>query len=164
VLRYAVAVWLTATAVLVPTVGPAQPSRSLSALQRELREAAPDVRARAASELAAFDQRAVAALTRALNDNEYKVRVSAAEALVKIGPGPVVPAMVEALKSPDMPIRANAAVVLGVLGIQAQQAAVPALARALKDENARVRELAGEALDRIARGTTGAGAYPLDCH
>jgi HEAT repeat protein len=163
-LRYAVTVWLAATAVLVPTLGPAQPSRSLSALQRELRDASPDVRARAATDLAAFDQRAVAALTRALNDSEYKVRVNAAEALVKIGPGPVIPAMVEALKSPDMPIRANAAVVLGVLGTQAQHAAVPALARALKDENARVRELAGEALDRIARGATGTGAYPLDCH
>ena len=163
-LRCAVTVWLAATAVLVPTLGPAQPSRSLSTLQRELRDASPDIRARAATDLAAFDQRAVAPLTRALGDSEYKVRVSAAEALVKIGPGPVVPAMVEALKSPDMPIRANAAVVLGVLGTQAQQAAVPALARALKDENARVRELAGEALDRIARGATDAGAYPLNCH
>jgi HEAT repeat protein len=163
-LRYAVTALVAAIAMLVPAVGAAQPSRSLSALQRELRDASPDVRARAATDLAAFDQRAVAVLTRALGDSEYKVRVSAAEALVKIGPGPVVPAMVEAMKSPDMPIRANAAVVLGVLGIQAQQAAVPALAKALKDENARVRELAGEALDRIARGATGAGAYPLDCH
>ena len=93
-----------------------------------------------------------------------RVRVSAAEALVKIGPGLVVPSMIEALKSPDVATRANAAVVLGAFGPPAQPA-VPALARALKDANPRVRELAGQALDRI--GSTWPSqpvTFPLNCH
>jgi HEAT repeat protein len=160
---------LAVAALLAAAPGGLPPARAdavrpLADLQRELGDPSPDVRARAAAALAAHEQRAVPALTRALGDGEYRVRVSAAEALVRIGPGPVVPAMVEALRSPQVPIRANAAVVLGALGGRAQAVAVPALARALKDDDARVRELAAEALDRIARGTTDAVSYPLNCH
>lgn len=165
-------VWLVAGTLAAsekPGRGGATPAvaragRTLAEWQRDLRDSSPDVRARAAGALAAFEQRAVPVLTAALNDQEYKVRVSAAEALVKIGPGPVVPGMIEALKSPEVPIRANAAVVLGALGPSAQPA-IPALARALKDPHPRVRELAGEALNRImATGPNEPVTFPLNCH
>ena len=106
----------------------------------------------------------MAALTGALGDGEYKVRASAAEALVRIGPGPVVPSMIEALRNAEAAVRANAAVVLGAFG-PAAKSAVPALARALKDANPRVRELAGEALNRIAStGSHLPASFLLNCH
>lgn len=89
------------------------------------------------------------ALISALGTGDYKARASAAEALVKMGPGPVMPSMIEALRNTDVRVRANAALVLGAFG-PAATPAVPALARALRDENPRVREVAGEALTRIA--------------
>ncbi len=108
-----------------PPPAAGQDGRTLVEWQKDLRDPSPDVRARAAQSMATFEHRAVAALTSALNDKEYKVRSSAAEALVRIGPGPVVPRMIEALKSPEVPIRANAAVVLGAFG----PAATPAVPR-----------------------------------
>jgi HEAT repeat protein len=141
-----------------------QGGRTLVEWQRDLLDPSPDVRVRAAQVLVTFERRAVPALTSALNDKEYKVRATAAEALVRIGPGPVVPSMIEALTRPEVPIRANAAVVLGAFG-PAAKPAVPALARALKDANPRVRELAGEALNRItATGAQDPVAFPLNCH
>lgn len=141
-----------------------QARRTLAEWQRDLGDSSADVRVRAAQALAAFQHRAVSALTGALNDREYKVRASAAEALVKVGPGPVVPSMIKALESRDVPVRANAAVVLSAFGPDAK-VAIPALARALKDENFRVRELAGEALNRItAAGPNTPLSFPLNCH
>ena len=162
--RSVVSCLLATLALLDATPVAGQGGRMLADWQRDLRDPSPTIRAGAAQALAAFDQRAVPALTGALGDSEYKVRVSAAEALVKIGPGPVVPSMIEALKSPDVATRANAAVVLGAFGPPAKPA-VPALARALKDANPRVRELAGQALDRI--GSTWPSqpvTFPLNCH
>jgi len=151
-------------ALLVATPVAGQGARTLADWQRDLRDPSADVRARAAQALAAFDRRAVAALAGALGDGEYKVRASAAEALVKIGPGPVVPSMIEALRSAEAGARANAAVVLGAFG-PAAKPAIPALARALRDANPRVRELAGEALNRIApRGPHQPATFPLTCH
>jgi HEAT repeat protein len=157
--------WLVAAIVLLsgaPAV--AQDERGLADWQRDLGHASVDVRARAAQALAAFDQRAVPALTDALGDREYLVRVSAAAALMKIGPRPVVPSMIDALRRKEAPVRANAAVVLGAFG-PAAKLAVPALNRALTDANPRVRELAGEALGRIT--STGPGQpimFPMNCH
>jgi HEAT repeat protein len=120
--------------------------------------------ARAARAPASSDQRDVPALTRALGAGEYGIRASAAEALVKLGPGPVVPSMIEALRHSDVRVRANAAGVLGSFGPAAKPAAA-ALAGALRDENPRVRELAAEALTRIASAGPGPQAVlPLNCH
>jgi HEAT repeat protein len=141
----------------------AQAGRTLADLQRDLRAPAVDVRARAAQALAGFDRRAVPILTGALADKEYRVRASAAEALVKMPPGDVVPGMVDALKSAEASVRANAAVVLGAFG-PAARPAVPALARALKDPSARVRELAAEALTRIASAHQNEPSQLLTCH
>jgi HEAT repeat protein len=61
-------------------------------------------------------------------------------------------------------VRANAAGVLGSFG-PAAKPAVPALARALRDPNLRVRELAGEALNRIgSAGGNQPASLPLSCH
>jgi HEAT repeat protein len=72
--------------------------------------------------------------------------------------------MIEALRNPEVGVRANAAVVLGAFG-PAAKPAVPALARALSDANPRVRELAGEALQRVASpGAHQLTTFPLNCH
>jgi HEAT repeat protein len=159
------AIWLLALLpvwLVAPALG--QTTRTLAEWQRELRDPSPEVRARAAEALAAFDQRAVPALTTTLGDAEYQVRVSAAQALVRIGPGLVVPAMIDALRSKEVPIRANAAVVLGAFG-PAAKSAVPALASALKDPHARVRELAAEAMDRVlSTDPTVPVVFPMNCH
>jgi HEAT repeat protein len=142
----------------------AQDRGTLAGWQRGLRDPSADVRARAARALAAFDRHAVPALVGALGDGEYTVRTSAAEALVKIGPGAVVPGVIEALGHTESRVRANAAVVLGSFG-PAAMPAVPALTRALKDTNPRVRELASEALHRIASaGSTPNASFLMRCH
>jgi HEAT repeat protein len=145
-----------------PVLG--QGGRTLADWQRDLRDPAVEVRVRAAQALVAFDRRAVPVLTGALGDREYRVRASAADALVKMPSSYVAPGMIQALRNADPGVRANAAIVLGALGPAAKHA-VPALASALKDPNLRVRELAGEALKRIVspdpnQPTT----LPLNCH
>jgi len=148
--------------VASPVLG--QGGRTLADWQRDLRDPAVDVRARAVQALVAFDRHAVPALTGALGDKEFRVRASAAEALVKMGPGHVMPGMIEALRSTEAGVRANAAVVLGAFG-PAATPAVPTLAHALRDPNLRVRELAGEALNRIApAGRNQPATLPLNCH
>lgn len=162
--RSAVSSLLAPLALLGATPVAGQGGRTLADWQRDLRDTSPAIRAGAAQALAAFGQGAVPGLTRALGDDEYKVRVSATEALVKIGPGFVVSSMIEALKSTDVATRANAAVVLGAFGPLAKPA-VPALARALKDVNPRVREVAGQALDRTeSTGLSQPVTFPLNCH
>jgi HEAT repeat protein len=149
-------------AVADPVLG--QDGRTLADWQRDLRDPAVEVRVRAAEMLAAFDHRAVPMLTGALGDKEYRVRASAADALVKMPSAHVVPGMIQALRSADPSVRANAAVVLGAFGPAATHAA-PALAGALKDTNPRVRELAGEALKQIVSPTPNQPAtLGLNCH
>ena len=99
--------------VASPVLG--QGGRTLADWQRDLRDPAVDVCARAVQALVVFDRHAVRALTGALGDKEFRVR-------------------------------ASAAVVLG-------------------DPNLRVRELAGEALNRIASaGRNQPATLPLNCH
>jgi HEAT repeat protein len=155
-----------ALAALLPIASWIRVSRSRTAAdwERTLRDPSADVRVGAARALAAFDQRAVTALTAALGDSEYSVRAGAAEALVRIGPGPVVPGMIDALRNDAVPIRANAAAVLGAFGPEARRA-IPALVRAREDTNPRVRELASEALNRVtAAGPNQAPAPGPHCH
>src|SRR5579884_3961734 len=73
----------------------------------------------------------------ALADSDGAVRQLAAATLVKIGPDAVAP-LTEGLKAKDRDTRGNAAYVLGHLG-PAGREALPALAKALKDEDKEVR-------------------------
>ena len=137
-------------------------ARAFADWQRDLRDRSPEARAKAAEALGRFGPGAVPLLTPALGDPELTVRRAAAEALRAIGPA-VVPAMIRVLESSDVRIRANAVVVLGGLGPAARDA-VPSLARALKDANPRVRELATEAIDRITSTDGSYSTAPLNCH
>lgn len=60
----------------------------------------------------------------------------------------VIPALIESLKDKESDIRWSAAIGLGYFGEQAKDA-IPALAAARHDRDARVREAAGKALSRI---------------
>jgi HEAT repeat protein len=163
-LRRSVASFVLGTLLFVASPVLGQGGRTLADWQRDLRDPAVDVRARAVQALVAFDRRAVPALTGALGDKEFRVRANAAEALVKMGADHVVPAMIGALHSAEVGVRANAAAVLGAFGPAAKPAG-PALALALGDPNPRVRELAGEALNRIASaGRNQPATLPLNCH
>jgi HEAT repeat protein len=162
--RRPVASLLLGVVFLIGPPAPQHGPRTFDDWQRELKNPAADVRARAVQALAAFDRRAVPPLAATLGDKEYRVRASAAEVLVRMPPDHVVPGMIEALGSAEAGVRANAAVVLGAFG-PAARAAVPALARALRDPNLRVRELAGEALTRTTFTAPGQPAtLPLNCH
>lgn len=89
-------------------------------------------------------------LANALSDPNYKVRESAAGALLTIGPEAknVVPELVKALNDPYSQVRAYAAGTLMTLGSKAE-GAVPELAKALSDHNDKVREYAASALKNI---------------
>jgi hypothetical protein len=104
----------------------------------------------------------VPALLDALADADGSVRQLAAATLIKIGPD-TVPALVVALTTKDAARRANVAYVLGQLGEPAQEA-LPALAKALKDDDAEVRRRAAYALHNIVRGNeeeSAGGGAPL---
>jgi lysophospholipase L1-like esterase len=98
--------------------------------------------------LGALASSAVADLTRALAREETNAVVAAA--IARIGPAAAsaVPALVEALRSPDADRRWRAARTLGRIGPAAAPAVEP-LAAALGDENGVVRQHAARALGRI---------------
>jgi len=95
----------------------------------------------------------------ALKDSDGEVRQAAAGALLQIGAEAVGP-LVEVVKDDkkDKALRANAAYLLGHLGPAAREA-LPALAGALKDDNAEVRRRAAFAIGSIVRGNV-AGPNP----
>ncbi|MDW8071139.1 MAG: HEAT repeat domain-containing protein, partial [Anaerolineae bacterium] len=85
-------------------------------------------------------------LSRALRDENWRVRWAAAKALGKLGDAQAVPALLAALQDEDWRVRVAAAEALGKLG-DAQ--AVPALIAALRDEDADMRRAAVEALGKL---------------
>jgi HEAT repeat protein len=88
---------------------------------------------------------AVPALAAALKDADEEVRGQAVDALGALGK-PAVGALVEAVKLPEIRIRALQ--VLSEIGEDASEA-VPAVREALKDADEKVRRTAGEVLKRI---------------
>jgi HEAT repeat protein len=91
--------------------------------------------------------------TRALSDEDGDVRDEATAALVRLGTS-AVPALVEALQSPDGTVRIAAAVALGRidgLGAWAPEV-IPALLERLEDESAAVRAEAATALAHVVTG------------
>jgi HEAT repeat protein len=87
---------------------------------------------------------------------DWTMREAAAVALSRIGE-PAVPALVEALKSPDPNIRQQAADTLARIGPAAANA-VPALTGLLEDPDPRVKKSAVRALGQI--GPAAATAVP----
>jgi HEAT repeat protein len=91
------------------------------------------------------------ALVDVLGDADGKVRVTAAEAVWRLGkPSAALPALVAALRDKDPGNRAYAAAQLGYLMREDAKPAVPALIQALWDEDTGVRAAAEEALGRIS--------------
>ena len=86
-----------------------------------------------------------------LTNSRAALRVAAAEGLWRIDSGQadrVVPVLAASLKEEFSPVRREAVVLLGDLGIAAK-AAVPALKECLNDEDQEIRAAAAEALKRI---------------
>jgi hypothetical protein len=78
---------------------------------------------------------------------QWTEQEAAADALGRIGPA-AVPALIEALRSPEAPVRRKAAEVLGRMGPDAKQA-TPELIRLLDDSDEEVRKAATRTLGRI---------------
>jgi len=97
------------------------------------------------------------ALGKALKDENRYLRITAAEALVKLGPEAkgAVPALSEALRDELAYVRERAAQALKRIGPEAR-AAVPALTEALEDANVEVRRAAAAALKKIDPETAAA--------
>ena len=90
------------------------------------------------------DNRAVLALTNALNDEHEQVQAEAAVALAKLRAGE--PVLIKALNDDDSTVRSNAASTLGQFG---DHRALPALIKALNDDNNTVRDEAAQALGKL---------------
>jgi HEAT repeat protein len=98
--------------------------------------------------LASFEQAFPTPPSVPLRPLEYLTeQETAADALARIGPA-AVPALLEALHSPDPEVRAKAANVLGRMGPDARDS-VPELIRLLDDPDERVRKTVIRALGRI---------------
>lgn len=106
---------------------------------------------------------AVGALTAALGAEKPGARVSAALALVEIGPdaGEAVPKLIESLQSQVGELRSAAASALGKIGAD-REAALPALRAALADKDNRVALAAAVAVLDFAPEDTAAAKLLLD--
>ena len=112
-----------------------------------------------ASSLASYGTPAMEKLTALLSDKNSQVRRGVARALGLLGEkgGPAVPKLIDLLANdPDPRVRRWVVRSLGQIG-GAASAAVPSLLRALRDEDDRVVENAGKALDEICKS----GVQPL---
>lgn len=90
-------------------------------------------------------------LLEALKDNDTEVRTAAAGALASIGREAVAPLLkVFEDKDKDKDLRSSVAFVLGQMGVQAQDA-LPALTKALKEEDKDVRRKSAVAIQRIVK-------------
>jgi hypothetical protein len=101
----------------------------------------------------------------ALRDRDAEVRQSAASALASIG-HPAIEPLLDVLKDKEQSkeMRANAAYVLGQMGPSGQEA-LPALTKALKDDDKEIRRRAAFAIQRIVKelGVSGhmGGGMPM---
>lgn len=143
--------------------GDAWPRRQLWALTRKLPPrprsavlkatgypnalALPNAAARSLGIIGPEARAAIPALARVLRGNNHQLRWDAAAALWRIGKE-AVPALTEALQSPDPDVLRAAAYALGEIGPDAA-GAVPALIRLLESPNSEVRSAAANTLPRI---------------
>ena len=157
-------------AVLTPASrgpGPAFLGRPAGDWTRDLSDAKPDVRRSAAFALGRIGRGALAAtseLTKCLQDADAGVRASAAEAIGDIVSSPqgggsglrdaAGTALADALSGDtDSHVRAAAAYALGAFH---EGSAAPALRKALRDSDARVRRSATRALGQLGQPLSGA--------
>jgi len=130
--------------------GPAGAEDDVRALAAKLNDPSPAVRIAAAAALRDRSpdvKEVLPQLADALRNEYFDVRMAAAEALRKVGPG-AVGVLTEALAKDDYWSRDVAAMTLGRIGPAAAKAA-PALGKALKYSSADVRGRAAAALARI---------------
>lgn len=129
----------------------------LPALVRALRSQNPTERVRAAKDLGRLGwlaRDAMPALVTALEDDEGKVRESAAHAIGLMGPE-ALPTLIEMLRHDDKYVRRHAVWALGKLGPLARSA-LQDLCQALKDADPRTASGAAQSLGSL--GTDGADA------
>ena len=118
-------------------------------IQAALAAIDPELRAAAVYALGLRSEpEAVGLLTACLADSSSFLARTASDSLQRLGPA-AVPALIEALKSPDAQTRGLAARALALL---ADKSAIPALFNALEDESAVVEFWADEGLDRMGVG------------
>jgi HEAT repeat protein len=137
----------------IPTFGsgPQSQNQTIQLLITRLKNADAGVRVNAAEELGRSGvAEAVPALSDAMNDDYWGVRLSAAMALGDIGNAsePAVPTLAKALRDETPSVRSGAAWALGRIGEPAK-AAIPALIEALQEDEASIRFNAAYALGRI---------------
>lgn len=96
---------------------------------------------------------AIPAFSRALNDEDERIRQISAQALTEIGSeaADAVSALIPGLEDEDKAVRWAVAQALAAIG-PAAESAVPSLTTALDDEYWRVRQAAAEALQSIGPG------------
>jgi HEAT repeat protein len=121
-----------------------QDETEIQTLINKLKNPNSDIRLSAAEALSKIGPAAIPALIKTFKDENDNVRKYAAEALGKIGPA-AVPALVEALKDQDKYVRKYAAYALRRIDSVAKTA-VPVLIQALSDSDAEVRQQATWAL------------------
>ncbi|HZP83413.1 MAG TPA: HEAT repeat domain-containing protein [Chthonomonadaceae bacterium] len=123
---------------------------AIPALREEVRIGTEESRRHAACGLSLIGKAAVPALLSLAEEEDWRVRSAAVDALSEIGPATpeVVPALDRALGDPADWVRRHAADALGTIGKNAG-AAVPALARTLMDAQPYVRINAATALAKI---------------
>ena len=93
---------------------------------------------------------AVPALETALMDPDEVVAMGAAQALVRLRPGPTIDVLAKSLKAELGWVRSDAAKILASCGPDAR-AAIPALEEAREDPSPVLRKLVEETLSRIRR-------------
>ncbi len=138
-----------AVTAAISAVGGSPGEEVIKKLEELLRHTNARVRESAANALSAStEESTVAALRNALKDEEANVRWFAVESLRKLNETSAVPDLTELLeKDPSPLVREITATTLGQL---LQPAAFPALRKALRDDNRRVREQAARALVALA--------------
>jgi HEAT repeat protein/formylglycine-generating enzyme required for sulfatase activity len=120
-------------------------------LVTKLKDKNADVRRSAAEALRKLGSVVVPPLLAALKTGDADLRDRVSGVLVNIGqvePGESVPAITELLKDNNADVRSSAAMVLGELGPEAEDA-IPALIAAMKDKNETVSSSASKALGDI---------------
>ena len=101
-----------------------------------------------------------AELTTMLQSDDPKTQREGAHWVVQLGPkaADTAPALIAALKSPDVTVRQSAALALGTIGPEVAPEAVPPLTTALADPDASVQQAAADALGKM--GPAAASAIP----